>query len=103
MIRFRPQPDSTPYSVSKDTVRRHQLEILRHLGFYRATERDRETLRDQLKSALGGRDASFDDWVAEGYRWSRQHSIFIPSVKIMGRIVRSARKGSSPAEGEIVS
>ena len=41
---------AAPYSVSRDTVRRHQLEILRHLGFHRATERDRETLRDRLKA-----------------------------------------------------
>ena len=81
-----------PYNVSKDTVRRHQLEILRHLGFHRATQSDRQNLRDWLKSALGGRDASFEDWVIEGYSWSRQHSVFIPSDKIMGRMVRSARK-----------
>jgi len=83
---------AAPYSVSRDTVRRHQLEILRHLGFRRATPQDRENLRDWLKNVLGGRDASFEDWAIEGYRWSRQHSIFIPSDKIMGRIVRSARK-----------
>jgi len=83
---------ATPCRVSRDTVRRHQLEILRHLGFQRATERNREALRDWLESALGGRDASFEDWAIEGYRWSRQHSIFVPSDKIMGRIVRSARK-----------
>jgi len=83
----------TPYyDVSRDTARRHQLEILRHLGFHRATERDRETLRDWLMVELGGRDAGFEDWVAAGYRWSRQHSIFIPSDKIMKRIVGSARK-----------
>ncbi len=81
-----------PYNASKDTVRRHQLEILRHLGFHRATQNDRQNLRDWLKSALGGRDASFESWVVESYRGSRQHSIFIPSDKIMGRIVRSARK-----------
>ena len=28
---------ATPCRVSRDTVRRHQLEILRHLGFQRAT------------------------------------------------------------------
>lgn len=81
-----------PYNVSKDTVRRHQLEILRHLGFHRATQSDRQNLRDWLKSTLGGREASFEDWVIEGYRWSRRHSVFIPSDKIMERIVRSARK-----------
>ncbi len=83
---------AAPYSVSRNTVRRHQLEILRYLGFHRATQSDRQNLRDWLKNALGGRDASFEDWVIEGYSWSRQHSIFIPSDKIMGRIVRSARK-----------
>lgn len=83
---------AAPYSVLRDTARRHQLEILRHLGFRRATERDRETLRDWLKSKRGGRDAHFEDWAVTGYRRSLQHSVFIPSDKIMGRTVRSARK-----------
>ncbi|MEY8099329.1 hypothetical protein AB9F29_18190 [Falsihalocynthiibacter sp. S25ZX9] len=54
----------------------------------------RSVIVDPARLALIGawRASSFEDWAVSGYRWSPQHSVFIPSDKIMGRIVRSARK-----------
>ena len=84
-------PIPTVYNFASDTARRHRLDILRYLGYRRATGRDRKALRDWLEIALGGRDALLKEWVSQGYQWCLDHSVFIPSYKIMERLARSAR------------
>ena len=79
------------YDSSKDTSRRHRLDILRFLGIRRATDRDRAALRTELKSCAPRLGASPENMIAQGYQWALQNAVFVPSRKIMERLVRSAR------------
>ncbi|RLK07292.1 Tn3 family transposase [Ruegeria conchae] len=79
------------YDIGSDTARRHRLEILRFLGIRRANDRDRAKLREALASQVSTLGPSTEDLVQFGYQWALGQSVFIPSRKIMERLVRSAQ------------
>lgn len=82
------------YDIASDTARRHRLEILRFLGVSRANDRDRAKLREALASQVSVLGTSTEDLVQFGYEWALDQSVFIPSRKIMERLVRSAQHSS---------
>jgi TnpA family transposase len=84
-------PTHSSFDLASDTARRHRQDILNHLGFHRATDRERQTLQEWLCSEFGGRSVSVDEMISQGYAWGMRHLIFIPSPKIMERLARAAR------------
>ncbi|MCG7522015.1 DUF4158 domain-containing protein [Ruegeria sp. Ofav3-42] len=79
------------YDIASDTARRHRLEILRFLGVSRANDRHRAKLREALASQVSTLGPSTEDLIQCGYEWALGQSVFIPSRKIMERLVRSAQ------------
>ncbi len=78
------------YDLKSDAARRHRLDILRHLGFRRANERDRAKLHSALMQEISRTGPTIDPLIDFGFRWALQKAIFVPSRKIMERLVRSA-------------
>jgi len=65
--------------------------ILRHLGFRRATERDRAALRQWIMEDCCGSFSAVEAKVTAGYAWCRARAVHISSDTVMERLVRSAR------------
>ena len=84
-------PDVTDFQFGHVTARRHRATILRHLDIRRATDRDRQALRGELAELFAGSFGKIDDQIELGYRRSRARGFFVPSDKIMERLVRGAR------------
>lgn len=84
-------PEARDFEYGHVTARRHRAAILRHLDIRRATDRDRQALRNELASVFRGSFGKIEDQVELGYRKSRAHGFFVPSDKIMERLVRGAR------------
>ena len=80
------------YDIGSGTARRHQLAILRFLGFRRANDRDRAKLHEALSADGSVLSQSSESLVQFGYEWALGQSVFIPSRKIMERLVRSAQR-----------
>ena len=78
------------YDLKSDAARRHRLDILRHLGFRRANERDRAKLHSVLVQKASATGPAIEPLIDFGFRWALQKRIFVPSPKIMERSVRSA-------------
>lgn len=78
------------YVIGSDTSRRHRLEILRFLGIRRATDRDRKAIRTELKLQAARPGLSSESLILHGYKWALHRAVFVPSRKIMERLVRSA-------------
>ena len=79
------------YDFGSDTARRHRLELLRFLDVRRANDRDRARLRAALTSQVSTSGPATEGLVQFGYEWALGQSVFIPSRKIMERLVRSAQ------------
>lgn len=73
------------------TSRRHRREILRLFGIRRASDRDRQRLRDDLATLFQKHFGKIDEQVTFAYCHSREAGFFVPSDKIMERLVRGAR------------
>jgi TnpA family transposase len=86
-----PVPDPTEFRFGHVNARRQRSSILRHLQVRRATDRDRRDLRAWMTSRCGGSAGRVEDQMAEAYRHCLESRIFIPSDKIMERLVRGAR------------
>ena len=84
-------PETRDFEYGHVTARRHRAAILRHLGIRRATDRDRQALRDELAEMFQGAFGKIENQVELGYRKSRARGYFVPSDKIMERLVRGAR------------
>ena len=84
-------PDERDFEYGHVTARRHRAAILRHLGIRRATDRDRQALRDELAGMFQGAFGKIENQVELGYSKSRARGYFVPSDKIMERLVRGAR------------
>lgn len=78
------------YDLKSDAARRHRLDILRHLGFRRANERDRAGLHAVLVEESARSGPAIDPLIDFGFNWALLKAIFVPSRKIMERLVRSA-------------
>lgn len=78
------------YDLKSDAARRHRLDILRHLGFRRANERDRAELHAVLVEESARSGPIIEPLIDFGFRWALQNATFLPSRKIMERSVRSA-------------
>ncbi|MES0864796.1 Tn3 family transposase, partial [Ruegeria sp. SCPT10] len=78
------------YDLQSDAARRHRLDVLRHLGFRRANERDRAKLHSVLAQESSTAGPAIEPLIDFGFRWALQKAIFVPSRKIMERLVRSA-------------
>lgn len=84
-------PETRDFEYGHVTSRRHRAAILRHLGIRRATDRDRQALRGELAEMFRGAFGKIEDQIELGYRKSRARGFFVPSDKIMERLVRGAR------------
>jgi Transposase. len=84
-------PEAQDFEYGHVTSRRHRAAILRHLGIRRATDRDRQALRGELAEIFRGAFGKIEDQIELGYRKSRARGFFVPSDKIMERLVRGAR------------
>lgn len=84
-------PDERDFEYGHVTARRHRAAILRHFGIRRATDRDRQALRDELAEMFQGSFGKIENQIELGYRKSRARGYFVPSDKIMERLVRGAR------------
>ena len=82
--------DWDSYALGSRVARRHCLAILRYLGFRRATGRDRSALQTWLKSADRVTAETFDEMMSQAYGWCLRRKVYVPSRKIMERLVRSA-------------
>lgn len=83
-------PLRSSYRLSGDTARRHRAEILSFLQYRRATDDDRRFLQSWLQMNCCGRAAKIEDLISEAYNWCRYQKIYVPSTKLMDRLVRSA-------------
>jgi len=83
--------DQEQFDYRHVNTRRHRVAILKHLGIRRATDRDRSTLRSWISEDCRRSAVTVQEQVASGYAWCLRNSIYIPSDKIMERLVRSAR------------
>lgn len=90
-------PESRDFEYVHVTARRHRAAILRHLGIRRAAERDRQALRDELAEMFRGSFGKIEDQIELGYRKSRAQGFFVPSDKIMERLVRGALRAGAVA------
>ena len=86
-----PVPDPTEFRFGHVNARRQRSSILRRLQVRRATDRDRRCLRTWMMSRCGGSACRVEDQMAEAYRHCLESLIFIPSDKVMERLVRGAR------------
>ena len=86
-----PAPDAGDFHFGHMNARRQRAAILRHLRFRRASKRDREGLRVWFADRCGGSAGTVEEQVASGYRHCLATGIFIPSDRIMERLVRGAR------------
>lgn len=84
-------PEARDFEYGHVNSRRHRATILRHLGIRRATDRDRQVLRGELAEIFRGAFGKIEDQIELGYRKSRARGFFVPSGKIMERLVRGAR------------
>jgi len=84
--------DDPEFSFPSDTARRQRGFILDYLGLRRASQRDRTELQVWMVEHLGGCDLNLADWVARGYGQALRVGVFVPSDKIMERLVRAARR-----------
>ena len=84
-------PDERDFEYGHVTARRHRAAILRHSSIRRAADRDRQALRGELAEMFQGAFGKIGDQVELGYRMSRARGYFVPSDKIMERLVRGAR------------
>lgn len=84
-------PDVADFRFGHVTARRHRAAILRHLGIRRATDRDRQALRGELAAMFRGSFGTIDDQIELGYRRSCARGFFVPSDKIMERLMCGAR------------
>jgi len=85
-------PDQSDYQFKARRARRHNQDVLRHLGFHRGTDRDKATLKLWLSEIFRGNQVSFDNMVSQAFGWCLHHKVYIPSRKIMGRFVGSVRR-----------
>ena len=79
------------YDLQGRSARRHRLQIVDQLGFKRLSERSRLRLAAYLRSGACPCEPEVDALVEAGFCWCLEEKIFVPSVKIMERLVRSAR------------
>ena len=86
-----PAPDTGDFHFDHVNARRQRAAILRHLGFRRASDRDRDDLRVWLADRCGGSAGAIDDQIASAYRHCLEIGVFVPSDRIMERLVRGAR------------
>ena len=84
-------PEARDFECGHVTARRHRAAILRYLDIRRAADRDRQALRNELAFVFRGSFGKIEDQVELGYRKSRAQGFFVPSDKIMERLVRGAR------------
>jgi len=84
-------PEAKDFRFGHVTARRHRRAILRHFGLRRASDRDRDALRDNLAALFRSKFGTIDDQIQLGYHQSRESGFFVPSDKIMERLVRGAR------------
>lgn len=84
-------PEAGAFQFRHVNTRRQRAAILRNAGIRRATDRDRQALRVRLADAFRASFGKIEDQVELGYRQGRAHGFFIPSDKIMKRLVRGAR------------
>ena len=85
-------PDQSEYQFKARAARHHNQDVLRHLGFHRATDRDKTSLKLWLKGAFQDKQISFGTMVSQAFDWCHHHKVYIPSRKIMGRFVGSAQR-----------
>ena len=84
-------PDTKHFRFHHVNARHHRVAILRHPGVRRALGQDRLALRAWLVEDCRRSSRTIEDQVADGYAWCLARSIYIPSDKIMERLVRGAR------------
>jgi TnpA family transposase len=84
-------PDPRAFRFGHVTARRHRRVILQYFGLRRASDRDRGALRDGLAVLFRNKFGKIDDQIELGYRRGRESGFFVPSDKIMERLVRGAR------------
>ena len=86
-----PAPAPGAFRFRHVNARRHRTAILRHLGVRRASEQDRSALRAWVVEQCRLSCSKIEDQIASGYAWCLKRSLYVPSDKIMERLVRSAR------------
>lgn len=84
-------PDPTGFRFGHVNARRQRVSVLRRFGVLRASDRDRQELRAWLSGAFRGSFGSIEDQMMLAYRRCRDRGVFVPSDKIMERLVRGAR------------
>ena len=86
-----PVPDHGDFHFGHVNARRQRGAILRHYGIRRASDRDKAELRAWLSGACRQFPGSIEDQMELGYQHCRERGFFVPSDKIMERLVRGAR------------
>lgn len=84
-------PDPAGFGFAHVNARRQRAAILRHLDVRRATDRDRKDLRSWLSVHCRNSACSIEEYAEKGYRRCAELGVFVPSDKIMERLVRGAR------------
>ena len=72
-------------------ARRQRAAILRQLGIRRAFDRDRQALRRWVSESCGRSARSVAEQMDAAYRWGLEQGFFVPSDKIMERLVRGGQ------------
>ena len=86
-----PAPEVGGFRYGHVNARRQRASILRRLGVRRAVDRDRQALRRWVAEACGRSASPVAEQMDAAYRWGLAQGFFVPSDKIMERLVRGGQ------------
>ena len=84
-------PDRSDFRYGRKSGRRQRTAVLSFLKVRRATDHDREELRSWLSAHCRNSACSVEEHAEKAYRRCAELGVFVPSDKIMERLVRGAR------------
>ena len=84
-------PDRSGFRYGRKSGRRQRTAVLSFLKVRRATDHDREELRSWLSAHCRNSACSIEEHAEKAYRRCAELGVFVPSDKIMERLVRGAR------------
>ena len=86
-----PMPAVENFQYGHVNARRQRAAILRQLGIRRAFDRDRQALRRWVSDSCARSACSVAEQMDAGYLWCLGQGLFVPSDKIMERLVRGGQ------------
>lgn len=86
-----PEPEVGDFQHDHVNARRQRSAILHRLGVRRALDRDRQALRRWVSASCARSACAVAQRMDAAYRWCLEQGFFVPSDKIMERLVRGGQ------------